>query len=143
MNYKKLENKTIENNIIRKYCFSHNQQISNSGVDSGNIYLSGGFNTFVINNYIGSIIQHNANAVNSHLIHNTFGALLGVYNPTEKKFYEIRSKIYSHIYNNVVGYNNFNNIDNGQNGKNYYHYNFYDSQVGWLSWIDSMFKGNI
>ena len=133
----------IENNIIRKYCFSHNQQIHYSGPDSGNLALSGGFNTFLINNYIGSINQHIFNVANTHLIHNTIGSLLGVYNSTEKKFYEIRSKIYSHIYNNVIGYNNLNNIDNAQNGKNYYHDNFYDSQVASLNWIDYMFKGHI
>ena len=109
--------------------------------DTGNLYLSGGFNTFVINNYIGSLIQGNYNTANTHIIHNTIGALFGSFNRTDQKFYELRSKIFTHVYNNVIGLNNYNNHDNSQNGKNYLYDNYYDSIVDTLKWVDYKFKG--
>ena len=132
----------LENNIIRKFAYSTSQNISYSGPDSGNLALSGGFNTFVINNYIGSLNQVNYGTTNTHVLHNTIGAIFGSYNRTDKKFYEIRANVFAHVYNNVIGLNNYNNIDYTQNGKVYYYGNYYDSMVDRLIWVDKMFKNN-
>ena len=132
----------LENNIIRKFAFSVSQNISYSGPDSGNLALSGGFNTFVINNYIGALYQANYNTANTHILHNTIGALFGHFNRTDSKFYELRSKIYAHVYNNVIGLNNANNLDNSQNGRIYNYGNYYDSEVDRLTWVDKTFKRN-
>ena len=132
----------LENNIIRKYVFSNKKNISYSGPDSGNLCLSGGFNTFVISNYIGSLNQANYNTANTHILHNTIGALFGHFNRTDSKFYELRAKIFAHVYNNVIGYNNANNHDNTTNGKVYNYGNYYDSKVDTLGWVDSTFKRN-
>ena len=127
----------LENNIIRKYTFSKRLNNSYTGPDSGNLYLSGGFNTFVINNYIGALIQGNYNTANTHIIHNTIGALFGSFK--EGKSYELRTKIFAHVYNNVIGLNNYNNHDDTQNGKVYLYDNYYDSIVDTLKWVDSKF----
>ena len=129
----------LENNIIRKYVFSQRLNSSYTGPDTGNLYLSGGFNTFVISNYIGALIQTNYGTANTHIIHNTIGALFGSYNRTDGKFYELRSKIFAHVYNNVIGYNNYDKIDNSQNGKIYFYDNYYDDIVDTLDWVDSKF----
>ena len=129
----------LENNIIRKYVFSQRLNSSYTGPDTGNLYLSGGFNTFVISNYIGALIQTNYGTANTHIIHNTIGALFGSHNKTDGKFYELRSKIFAHVYNNVIGLNNYDNIDNSQNGKIYFYDNYYDDIVDTLDWVDSKF----
>ena len=129
----------LENNVIRKYTFSKRLNQSYIGPDSGNLYLSGGFNTFVINNYIGALIQGNYGTANTHIIHNTIGSLFGSFNHTDQKFYELRTKIFAHVYNNVIGLNNYNNHDDTQNGKVYLYDNYYDSIVDTLKWVDSKF----
>lgn len=129
----------IENNVIRKYTFSRRLNSSYTGPDSGNLYLSGGFNTFIINNYIGALIQGNYNTANTHIIHNTIGALFGSFNRTDQKFYELRTKIFAHVYNNVIGLNNYDNHDYTQNGKVYFYDNYYDYIVDTPKWVDAKF----
>ena len=104
--------------------------------------LSGGFNTFLISNYIGSLNQANYHTANTHILHNTIGSLFGHYNGTDGKFYELRAKIYAHVYNNVIGLNNANYHDDTQNGKAYNYGNYYDSEVDRLNWVDNTFKRN-
>ena len=124
----------IENNVIRKNSYGY------TGPDTGYLYLSGGFNTFVINNYLGALCQGNYNVANSHVIHNTIGCLFGHYG--EGKFYLFRSSIFAHIYNNVLGVNNTDYHDNTTNGIVYLNDNFYDKIVGSYVWVDSMFSPN-
>ena len=126
----------IENNVIRKYNYYY------SGPDTGYLYLSGGFNTLVINNYLGALAQANYNVANSHIIHNTIGCLFGHFNHTENNFYLLRSSLHAHVYNNVLGINNTIYHDKTTNGIVYLSDNFYDKIVGSLNWIDSMFSGN-
>ena len=126
----------IENNVIRKYTHGY------SGPDTGYLYLSGGFNTFVISNYLGALAQANYNVANSHIIHNTIGCLFGHFNHTDQKFYLLRSSLHAHVYNNVLGVNNSIYHDNTTNGIVYLHGNYYDKIVGNLNWVDSMFSGN-
>ena len=132
----------LENNIIRKYVFSKVINNSYTGTDSGIVELSGGFNTFVINNYIGALVQGNFHVANTHIIHNTIGGLYGSYNRKDSKFYGIRSSIYAHIYNNVLGYNNSEFQDNTTDGKAYLYDNYYDFTVNRLEWVDYMFSNN-
>ena len=132
----------IENKVIRKYTFAKSLNNSYTGPDSGYLCLSGGFNTFVINNYIGALAQARYNVANSHIIHNTIGCLFGHYNRTDKIFYGVRSSIYAHVYNNVIGYNNAQYHDNTTNGKVYLYDNYYDAMVDRLGWVDYMFSGN-
>ena len=53
----------------------------------------------------------------------------------------MKTKIFTHVYNNVIGYNNSDYLDNTKIGKVYLYENYYDSMVNQLSWIDHMFSG--
>ena len=124
----------IENNVIRKNSYGY------IGPDTGYLYLSGGFNTFVINNYIGALCQANYNVANSHVIHNTIGCLFGYYNHTIEQFHLFRSSLHAHIYNNVVGCNSLKNHADSTNGVVYLSDNYLDKLVDSYVWVDSMFK---
>ena len=128
----------IENNVIRKFQFDKKSKTFYTYIDTGYLCLSGGFNTFVINNYVGAIVQNELTS-NTHIIHNTIGCIFGSFK--DKKFYEMKTKIFTHVYNNVIGYNNSDYLDNTKNGKVYLYDNYYDSMVNQLSWIDYMFSG--
>ena len=132
----------IENNVIRKYVFSTRLNSSYTGPESGLLALSSRFNTFIINNYIGAIAQERYNVANTHIIHNTIGSLFGSYNRTDSKYYGIRCSTYTHVYNNVIGYNNYELEDNTISGKIYYYDNYYNYMVGRIEWIDYMFSGS-
>lgn len=128
----------IENNVIRKFQFDKKSKTFYTFINTGYLCLSGGFNTFVINNYVGAIVQNELTS-NTHIIHNTIGCIFGSFK--DKKFYEMKTKIFTHVYNNVIGYNNSDYLDNTKNGKVYLYDNYYDSMVNQLSWIDYMFSG--
>ena len=113
----------IENNVIRK------RSVDYTGPDTGYLYLSGGFNTFVINNYLGALCQGTYNTANSHVIHNTIGCLFGYFNHTTQQFHLFRSSLHAHIYNNVLGCNNTHLHAVSTNGVVYLSDNFYDKLV--------------
>ena len=123
----------IENNVIRK------SSVGYTGPDTGYFYLSGGFNTFVINNYLGALCQGNYNVANSHVIHNTIGCLFGYFNYTTQQPHLFRSSLHAHIHNNVIGCNSLHNHAISTNGVVYLSDNFYDKLVCSYSWVDSMF----
>ena len=128
----------IENNVIRKNSYGY------TSPDNGYLYLSEGFNTFVINNYIGALCQGNYNVANSHVIHNTIGCLFGYYNRYYNRiieqFHLFCSSHHAHIYNNVVGCNSLPNHAVSTNGVVYLSDNFFDKMVVSHVWVDSMFK---
>lgn len=112
----------IERNIFRKYAYSGSSDYR--GADSGVLALASGYNTFVISNYIGAIQQSNYNVANTHIINNVVHSMYSSFSSGKPN--DIRSKMYAHIYYNVLGQTS-NEISS--NGKNYYHENTIISSV--------------
>ncbi len=106
----------IERNIFRKYTYANIGEYR--GADSGVLNLASGYNTFVISNYLGAVAQSKSNVANTHIINNVVHSLYSSFSSGKPN--DIRPKINSHIYYNVLG-----QISNeiSSNGVNYYRKN--------------------
>ena len=112
----------IERNIFKKYTYYGSSEYR--GPDSGVLALGSGYNTFVISNYIGAVQQRNSNVANTHIINNVVHSLFSSFSSGKPN--DIRPKINSHIYYNVLGQSS-NEISS--NGVNYYRENTINANV--------------
>jgi hypothetical protein len=117
----------IENNIFRMY--GYNKRVGDyRGKDTGILALSGGHNTFVISNYLGSISQQWQGSSNTHIINNVVYSMFSDIDPVNNITTDLRAKGFAHVYYNIMADQGIQE-NTTANGVVYHHGNKYMSGI--------------